>query len=91
MLPGPAVPGCCLNSFHFMRAIHPIRPVQYHNVWSNFAPSQTQPGVIVVVDNTFESAYFQKPLNLGADVTYYSCTKVRNCLTRKPCMLNLSH
>ena len=26
-LPGPAVPGCCLISFHFLWAIHPIRPV----------------------------------------------------------------
>ena len=37
-----------------------------------------QPGVIVVVDNTFESAYFQKPLDLGADVSYYSDTKYMN-------------
>ena len=29
MLPGPAVPGCCLISFHFLWAIHPIRPVQW--------------------------------------------------------------
>ena len=27
MLPGPAVPGSCLASFHFRWAIHPIRPV----------------------------------------------------------------
>ena len=27
MLPGPAVPGCCLVSFHFLWAIQPIRPV----------------------------------------------------------------
>ena len=26
MLPGLAVPGCCLISFHFPWAIHPIRP-----------------------------------------------------------------
>ena len=30
MLHGPAVPGCCLISFHFLWAIYPIRPVQYH-------------------------------------------------------------
>ena len=29
MLPGSAVPRCCLVSFHFLWAIHPIRPV--HN------------------------------------------------------------
>ena len=28
MLPGPAVSGSCLASFHFLWAIHPIRPVQ---------------------------------------------------------------
>ena len=27
MLPGPAVPGSCFASFHFLWAIHPIRPV----------------------------------------------------------------
>ena len=27
MLPGPAVPGCCLISFHFLWAIQLIRPV----------------------------------------------------------------
>ena len=27
MLPGPAVPGSCLASFHFRWAIHPIPPV----------------------------------------------------------------
>merc|ERR1712045_459480 len=30
--------------------------------------------IFVVVDNTFESAYFQRPLELGADITYYSLT-----------------
>ena len=34
--------------------------------------------VFVVVDNTFESAYFQRPLELGADITYYSLTKYMN-------------
>ena len=29
MLPGPAVPGSCLASFHFLWAIHPIRPVLF--------------------------------------------------------------
>ena len=28
MLPGPAVPGSSLVSFHFLWAIHPIRPVK---------------------------------------------------------------
>ena len=36
------------------------------------------PGVFLVVDNTFESAYFQRPLELGADISYYSLTKYMN-------------
>ena len=32
----------------------------------------------VVVDNTFLSAYFQRPLHLGADVVMYSLTKYMN-------------
>jgi len=34
--------------------------------------------IFLVVDNTFESAYFQRPLELGADVSYYSLTKYMN-------------
>ena len=29
ILPGPAVPGSCLASFHFLWVIHPIRPVVF--------------------------------------------------------------
>ena len=32
-------------------------------------------GLILVVDNTFLSPYFQKPLSLGADIVVYSTTK----------------
>lgn len=32
-------------------------------------------GLLVVVDNTFMSPYFQNPLALGADVVVHSCTK----------------
>ena len=34
--------------------------------------------IFLVVDNTFESSYFQRPLALGADVSYYSLTKYMN-------------
>jgi cystathionine gamma-lyase len=34
--------------------------------------------IIVVVDNTFMSPYFQRPLNLGADVVVHSLTKYIN-------------
>ena len=35
-------------------------------------------GALSVVDNTFMSAYFQKPLSLGADVVLHSVTKYMN-------------
>jgi cystathionine gamma-lyase len=36
------------------------------------------PGVMLVVDNTFMSSYFQKPLSLGADIVVHSVTKYLN-------------
>lgn len=35
-------------------------------------------GAISIVDNTFMSSYFQKPLSLGADVVMHSVTKYMN-------------
>ncbi len=35
-------------------------------------------GVLVVVDNTFASPYFQRPLELGADIVIHSTTKYIN-------------
>ena len=32
-------------------------------------------GLLVIVDNTFMSPYFQQPLSLGADIVVHSCTK----------------
>ena len=37
-----------------------------------------QKNVMVAVDNTFMSPYFQKPLNLGADMVVHSTTKYLN-------------
>ncbi|XP_076642704.1 cystathionine gamma-lyase [Halictus rubicundus] len=36
------------------------------------------PEIIIVVDNTFLTCYFQKPLELGADIVVYSLTKYMN-------------
>ncbi|XP_078051205.1 cystathionine gamma-lyase [Augochlora pura] len=36
------------------------------------------PEIIVVVDNTFLTCYFQKPLEFGADIVVYSLTKYMN-------------
>lgn len=37
-----------------------------------------QPNVFVVVDNTFMTPYFQRPLDLGADLVLHSLTKYMN-------------
>jgi len=34
--------------------------------------------IFMVVDNTFMSSYFQRPLTLGADMVLHSCTKYMN-------------
>ncbi|XP_011264351.2 putative cystathionine gamma-lyase 2 [Camponotus floridanus] len=37
-----------------------------------------RPDIILVIDNTFLTPYFQKPLELGADISMYSLTKYMN-------------
>ncbi|XP_014208944.2 putative cystathionine gamma-lyase 2 [Copidosoma floridanum] len=37
-----------------------------------------KPDIYIVVDNTFVTCYFQKPLELGADISMYSLTKYMN-------------
>lgn len=39
---------------------------------------QHNPNIVVVVDNTFASSYFQNPLGLGADIVMHSLTKYMN-------------
>lgn len=38
----------------------------------------TRPDILLTVDNTFLTCYFQKPLELGADLVVYSLTKYMN-------------
>lgn len=42
------------------------------------AVKRFNPEIIVVVDNTFMSPFFQKPLSLGADAVMHSVTKYIN-------------
>ncbi|XP_011253035.2 cystathionine gamma-lyase [Camponotus floridanus] len=39
---------------------------------------KSRPDIILVVDNTFLTPYFQKPLELGADISMHSLTKYMN-------------
>uniref|UniRef100_T1JND1 cystathionine gamma-lyase n=1 Tax=Strigamia maritima TaxID=126957 RepID=T1JND1_STRMM len=40
--------------------------------------AHSRDNIILVVDNTFMSSYFQQPLALGADICFYSLTKYMN-------------
>ncbi|KAI5643249.1 cys/Met metabolism PLP-dependent enzyme domain-containing protein [Phthorimaea operculella] len=40
--------------------------------------ARKQPNIIIVADNTFLTPYFQKPLDLGVDISMYSVTKYLN-------------
>ena len=40
--------------------------------------TKKHPNIFLVVDNTFLSSYFQRPLELGADIVMYSLTKYMN-------------
>jgi len=42
------------------------------------AITKKHPNIFLVVDNTFLSCYFQRPLELGADIVMYSLTKYMN-------------
>ncbi|XP_018315202.1 putative cystathionine gamma-lyase 2 [Mycetomoellerius zeteki] len=39
---------------------------------------KSRPDIILVVDNTFLTCYYQRPLDLGADISMYSLTKYMN-------------
>jgi cystathionine gamma-lyase len=39
---------------------------------------QHDPQIMVLVDNTFATSYFQQPLTLGADLVLHSLTKYMN-------------
>lgn len=56
--------------------------------------------LLVIVDNTFMSPYFQSPLSLGADVVAHSCTKYLGghsdvvmgvCMTNDPTLADRLH
>ncbi|XP_055298495.1 putative cystathionine gamma-lyase 2 isoform X2 [Sitodiplosis mosellana] len=40
--------------------------------------ARSREGIIFAVDNTLLTPYFQRPLELGADISMYSCTKYMN-------------
>jgi cystathionine gamma-lyase len=73
------------NPFLIEQAIKPSTKLVWIETPSNpllklsdiktIAKISSQHGLILVVDNTFLSPYFQKPLDLGADIVVHSSTK----------------
>ena len=70
MLPGPAMPGCCLVSFHFLSDIHSIHSVHFAALvialgqaleWSDKALTERR-----------ESEVYQEELNAGVDYALVS-------------------
>ncbi len=56
----------------------PTNPVMTITDISATADVARERGVLVAVDNTFMSPYFQRPIELGADVVVHSTTKYLN-------------
>ena len=56
----------------------PTNPVMRLTDISAMAEIAREQGVLVVVDNTFMSPYFQRPIEHGADVVVHSTTKYLN-------------
>ena len=58
MLPGPAVPSCCLSSFHFLWAIHPIRPTPFPHVCVSLSLSVLSL-LLLLFPSSHSTIYFQ--------------------------------
>ena len=77
MLPDPAVPGCFLISFHFLWAIHPIRPVLVTTTYnSNSALTE-----YVHFCNHFRSVIERNGENSHEDVTIRPIKSSTKCAT----------
>ncbi|CAD7091236.1 unnamed protein product [Hermetia illucens] len=57
---------------------NPLMKVVDIQLVADLAKEYKAQGIIVAVDNTFLSPYFQRPLELGADLVIYSLTKYMN-------------
>ncbi|XP_072757698.1 putative cystathionine gamma-lyase 2 isoform X2 [Anoplolepis gracilipes] len=57
---------------------NPLLKLTDINAIANRLMNKLYVDVIIVVDNTFLTCYYQKPLELGADIVMYSLTKYMN-------------
>ncbi len=56
----------------------PTNPLMHLTDIAAVAPMVKQHGALLIVDNTFATPVFQRPLELGADIVYHSTTKYLN-------------
>lgn len=73
------------NAENFAKAVKPNTKLVWLETPTNptlklvdikkIAKAAAEKGIITVVDNTFMSPYFQRPLELGADIVVHSATK----------------
>jgi cystathionine gamma-lyase len=56
----------------------PTNPMMWITDLAAAAEAAHRGGAILIVDNTFASPYFQRPLETGADIVYHSTTKYLN-------------
>ncbi|KAG5347540.1 CGL lyase, partial [Acromyrmex charruanus] len=67
-----------IGLLEMIRLETPTNPLMKLTDIKAIAESLKSPDIIIVVDNTFLTCYFQKPLDLGADLAMYSLTKYMN-------------
>ncbi len=90
------VKGAIKSSTRYVYCETPTNPMMHLLDIEAVARAAHNAGVEVVVDNTFMSPYFQRPMELGADMVLHSTTKFLNghsdglggaivCSTREQC------
>ncbi len=73
-----AISGACRNETRMVFVETPTNPLMQLTDITAVAERARPRGIKVVVDNTFMTPYFQRPLELGADVAFHSVTKYLN-------------
>lgn len=72
------VAGACQPSTRMLFVETPTNPLLILSDLRALAAFCRERGILLVVDNTFLSPYYQRPLELGADITLHSSTKFIN-------------
>jgi cystathionine gamma-lyase len=70
-----AVRGAIKKNTRLLWLESPTNPLVWLSDIRTLSGLAKEHGILTVVDNTFASPYFQKPLDLGADVVIHSATK----------------